>query len=324
VWELVAEKWNDIDFSFQTASIGQFHSDFSDSKFMFHTDVENMMPATPEKCEQKYQSMVSELNKRIEKWERSGQGDGGEQSYDEEEEEIRVPTSDGYGSLRDRNQGALDKVHAFFEYNQSYLIYLWYMIDTHGLLGSSLQRLCDDIGSNNGAIGVPSVFEIDGDEEEQSMEVTMATGTSSGQQTVLSQSISVLGKCSIEAAKIEADQKEKSRISRIEAAKIEADQKEKSRISRMHTASLEADQQEKNRIHHRAENLRNGIDTLKVEKRKLRLEKVDTDPSKVAKLIFLEEEILEITMDIRKKEAELESMLRTPPRSNRTPESAKK
>ena len=307
VWELVAEKWNDIDFSFQTASIGQFHSDFSDSKFMFHTDVENMMPATPEKCEQKYQSMVSELNKRIEKWERSGQGDGGEQSYDEEEEEeIRAPTSEGYGSLRDRNQGALDKVHAFFEYNQSYLIYLWYMIDTHGLLGSSLQRLCDDIGSNNGAIGVPSVFEIDGDEEEQSMEVTMATGTSSGQQTVLSQSISVLGKCSIEAAKIEADQKEKSRI------------------SRMHTASLEADQQEKNRIHHRAENLRNGIDTLKVEKRKLRLEKVDTDPSKVAKLIFLEEEILEITMDIRKKEAELESMLRTPPRSNRTPESAKK
>jgi hypothetical protein len=92
----------------------------------------------------------------------------------------------------------------------------------------------------------------------------------------------------------------------------------------MHTASLEADQQEKNRIHHRAENLRNGIDMLKVEKRKLRLEKVDTDPSKVAKLLFLEEEILEINMDIRKKETELESMLCTPPRSNRTPESAKK
>jgi hypothetical protein len=92
----------------------------------------------------------------------------------------------------------------------------------------------------------------------------------------------------------------------------------------MHTASLEADQQEKYRIHHRAENLRNGIDMLKVEKRKLGLEKVDTDPSKVAKLLFLEEEIIEIAMDIRKKEAELESMLRTPPRSNRTPESAKK
>jgi hypothetical protein len=77
------------------------------------------------------------------------------------------------------------------------------MIDTHGLLGSSLQRLCDDIGSNNGAIGVPSVFEIDGDEEEQSMEVSTATGSlSGGQKTVLSESISGLGKCSIEAAKI--------------------------------------------------------------------------------------------------------------------------
>jgi hypothetical protein len=303
VWELAAEKWNDIDFSFQTASIGQLHSDFTDSKFMFHTDVENMMPATPEKCEQKYQSMVSELNKRIEKWERSGQGDGGEQSYDEEEEEeIRAPTSEGYGSLRDRNQGALDKVHAFFEYNQSYLIYLWHMIDTHGLLGSSLQRLCDDIGATNGSSGVPSVFEVDVDGEEERSTVS----TNGEQSTGLESNISGLGKFGLEAARIEAEQHERNRLARLQ------------------TASIDADQQEKNRLHERAENLRNRIHSLTLEKRKLGLQRVDTEPEKKAKLDFLSQEIDELTIDIKQKQEELESILRTPPRNNRTPESAKK
>jgi hypothetical protein len=170
VWELVSKKWNDIDFSFQTACIGHLHSDFTESKFHFHSDVENMMIATPEKCEQKYQSMVSELSKRIEKWEQSGQGDGGEQAYKNDdgndiEEEIRVPTSEGYGVIiKERSQGALDKIHVFFEYNQSYLIYLWYSIDCHGLLGSSLQQLSEDICATNGATGVPSVLEIVDDE----------------------------------------------------------------------------------------------------------------------------------------------------------------
>lgn len=65
---------------------------------------------------------------------------------------------------------------------------------------------------------------------------------------------------------------------------------------------------------------------LKVEKRKMGLERVQTPstPSKVAKLSFLDDEINEIASDIRKKEAELESILLTPQRHNRTPESANK
>jgi hypothetical protein len=303
VWELVSEKWNDIDFSYETACIG-LHSDFSTSKFQFHTDVENMMVATPEKCEQKFQSMMSELNKRIEKWERSGQGDGGEQAfedYDDEDGDIRVPSSEGYGILKGRDQGALDKIHAFFEYNQSYLIYLWYMVESHGLLGSSLQRLSEDIGATNGSSGVPSVFEIDVDVEEE----RSTASTNGGQSTGLDSSISGFGKFGLEAARIEAQQHEKNRLARLQ------------------TASIDADQQEKNRLHERAENLRNRIHSLQLEKRKLGLERVDTVPEKKSKLDFLSQEIDELTMDIKQKEEELESILRTPPRNNRTPESAK-
>jgi hypothetical protein len=141
--------------------------------------------------------MVSELNKRIEKWEQSGQGEGGEQAYENDdgndiEQEIRVPTSEGYGVIKDRSQGALNKIHAFFEYNQSYLIYLWYSIDCylwysidcHGLLGSSLQRLSEDICATNGATGVPSVFEIVDDEEG----VESTTGGSLNSSKALSES----------------------------------------------------------------------------------------------------------------------------------------
>jgi hypothetical protein len=41
----------------------------------------------------------------------------------------------------------------------------------------------------------------------------------------------------------------------VEAARIEADQLEKNRVSQVYTATLEAEQQEKNRIHQRAKNL---------------------------------------------------------------------
>jgi hypothetical protein len=251
--------------------------------------------------------MMSELNKRIEKWERSGQGEGGEQAYDDDDDgdgevENRVPSSEGYGSLKDRSQGALDKVHAFFEYNQSYLIYLWYVMDCYGLLGSSLQRLNEDSAATNGASGVPSVFEIDDEDDAGSSTVSSTQGSAVG----LSASISGLSQVNLAAAKMEAEQRERNRL------------------SKWQTATLEAEQQEKNRVHERAENLRKGIDLLKVEKRKLGLERVDTDPSKAAKLSFLEEEISDIQVDIKKKEIELESLVLTPLRHNRTPESAKK
>jgi hypothetical protein len=51
----------------------------------------------------------------------------------------------------------LDQRHAFFEYEQQYLLYLWYMLEKHDLLGCSLQRLDDGVSAGDGGRSVPSI-----------------------------------------------------------------------------------------------------------------------------------------------------------------------
>ena len=50
-----------------------------------------MHPATAEKCEEKWQTLNLQLNCLIQKWEQSGQGDGG--FFGEEEEDTLVVNS---------------------------------------------------------------------------------------------------------------------------------------------------------------------------------------------------------------------------------------
>jgi hypothetical protein len=102
-------------------------------------------------------------------WERSGQGDGGlaepeggsedgSSSSSRSGECSATSTSGGavrrFGTLIKRKRDAMmDQVHSFAPSSQSYLLYLWRMLDKHGLLGSSLQRLDDEISKS-----VPSVL----------------------------------------------------------------------------------------------------------------------------------------------------------------------
>jgi hypothetical protein len=89
----------------------------------------------------------------------------------------------------------------------------------------------------------------------------------------------------------------------------------------MSVARLSAEQQEKNRSHERAENLRQGIDKLKVEKRHLCIDMLSNKKNKPL-YDYLKEQVHEIEKDAEKKEAELLGLLGTPKRNNRTPESA--
>jgi hypothetical protein len=114
-----------------------------------------MAPATPDKCRDKFSNRMVQLTRVITNWEKSGQGDGGHSNEDEDEEEKSEDVV--FGSLRNRSAGALDQREQFVEYNQSYLLYLWHMLDKHGLFVSSLQMLNCDVAAGNGATGVPSV-----------------------------------------------------------------------------------------------------------------------------------------------------------------------
>ena len=73
---MVAEKWNDESFS-PTTSVKDTHSDFRRPISIPFDVVSNLSPATPEKVEEKWNSMNLALKRGITNWERSGQGDGG-------------------------------------------------------------------------------------------------------------------------------------------------------------------------------------------------------------------------------------------------------
>ena len=86
VWYMVAEKWNDESFS-PTTSVKDSHSDFSWPIAIPWDTVEKLLPATPEKVEEIWNSMNLALKRGISNWERSGQGDGGYTGEDDDDEE---------------------------------------------------------------------------------------------------------------------------------------------------------------------------------------------------------------------------------------------
>jgi hypothetical protein len=115
--------------------------------------------ATAETAEDRWGGMVLALNRIIKNWKRSGQGDSG---FQEE-------TDDGdvyYGALADCSQEALDNRANFIkDGKESYLLYFWELIDSHGLLASAMQKLNDRVRATNGAAEVPSVvFQSRGDD----------------------------------------------------------------------------------------------------------------------------------------------------------------
>jgi hypothetical protein len=53
-------------------------------------------------------------------------------------------------------QRALDLLQNFFDDRNTYLLYLWNVLDDHDLVQSSMQQLLVGIGSGNGSTEVPS------------------------------------------------------------------------------------------------------------------------------------------------------------------------
>jgi hypothetical protein len=161
VWYMVAEKWNNKSFS-PTTSVKDTHSDFSRPIPIPFDAISNLSPATPEKVEEKWNSMNLALKRKITNWERSGQGDGGYIDNDSNSYHTDNDDEDGneefqFGQLEGRPQHALDLRRNFFDDRNSYLLYLWDILDEHNLVQSSMQQLLHGIGSDNGSNGVPSV-----------------------------------------------------------------------------------------------------------------------------------------------------------------------
>ena len=143
IWHLLADKWNDQYFAPETVAMPELHTDFTFSDIILHADVANLIPATAEKVEDKWSAMVLEMNRCIANWQKSGQGEGGIDDFDN-------LMDHEFGRLENRSQHALASRQSFFKDRQVYLLYLWEMLNRHDLLGSALQRLNNSVLSANG------------------------------------------------------------------------------------------------------------------------------------------------------------------------------
>jgi hypothetical protein len=209
VWDLISHKWNDKSFEPTTYSLLSLHSDFDEERLFFH-QVESMSKADPVRVKKKFSNMIVELGRIIGNWERSGQGDEGVEPPPHPDDEERKPGGALHGSLENRSTLALSKLPNFFKASQLYLLYLWQLLYTHKLLGTTLQRLSAMVSSGNGGLGVPSVIlpKRRGPADDESDTGTIASSITSmlvNHTSLMSQGLRVCAESNIEAAKIACD-----------------------------------------------------------------------------------------------------------------------
>lgn len=148
-YEIIADKWNDPDFH-PVTQVSNCHVDFASSIDLCHSKVASLTPADAIGVQNRLSSMRVTLLRIIEKWEQSGQGDGGRADETEEEQLFR------WGQLEGRPQEALDTRENFLCGNPSWYLYLWEITDTYQLLDSTLQRLSEGVGASD-ATSIASV-----------------------------------------------------------------------------------------------------------------------------------------------------------------------
>jgi len=139
------------------------HSDFAVSFMVPHEQVkDDMVEATPERCQGKMSNMIVEMNQMISDLEQSGQGYGGV----EPATPVRTEQDTNFGSFENRSTAALDLRSSFLRDRPIYIGYMWHLLNKHHLLYSSLQQLADTVAARNGARGVPSVILQEGEEDD--------------------------------------------------------------------------------------------------------------------------------------------------------------
>jgi hypothetical protein len=184
------------------------HSDFAVSDFILYIEVAGLTPATAEKVEDKWGTMILEMNRCIANWQKSGQGECGIDDADNEHDRE-------FGRLDNRNQHALASRQKFFTDRQLYLLYLWEMLQRHDLLGLALQRLNNSVSSANGSSGVPSVVrQNNNNDDDDSLSNKTSPPSAGGNSAIVSlgKSIEKHGQTLVDIAKIDAEEKEKDRL----------------------------------------------------------------------------------------------------------------
>jgi hypothetical protein len=238
-----------------------------------HVEVANLTPATAEKVEDKWSSMILEMNRCIANWQKSGQGEGGIDDADNVSDRE-------FGSLSNRSQHALATRETFFKDRQLYLLYLWCMLDKHALLGSALQKLNNSVSATNGAGGVPSVVRaVNKDADDGSASSSRSSTGNSTTIASLGKSIEKHGQSLVAAARMETEDREKERV-RKDKSEIRGAIRELSREKRSLSLQYHSEMQKRNKF--MADSIMEQLNDIQmdIEKNEALLESMTATPKK--------------------------------------------
>ncbi len=123
--------WNNENFAPLTMELSpKLSTHFVVSRVITFDPCSELTAATPEKCANKFSTMLVELQRLIGRWSLSDKGDEDLDGHTAEEED--------FGSLH-CSQGALDSHANFLGTSQLYILYLWKFLDVYDLLRTSFQ-----------------------------------------------------------------------------------------------------------------------------------------------------------------------------------------
>lgn len=154
-YEMIASRWNSNTFNPQTM-ISNSHYDFQQEQDIGFKACSDFSRANAIKVKDKLARMKNDLTVIIQKWERSGQGDGGfEEEKDDEDDdpEINQVGDDpqekfDWGRSKGR-RGAFDCRESFLGHYPSYLLYFWDVLDQTDLFNTTMNRLSDETGASS-------------------------------------------------------------------------------------------------------------------------------------------------------------------------------
>ena len=139
-YEVISSKWNDPSFNPQTIT-SHSHPDFANPIDLSFIHVSGLIPAEAVTTQNRLSTIRVTLLRIIDRWEQSGQGDGGRHA----EAVSEIPGA--WGSLEGRSQEALDNRANFLGGSPTWYLYFWEMADRYQLLDSTLQRFSEAIGA---------------------------------------------------------------------------------------------------------------------------------------------------------------------------------
>ena len=292
VWELVADKWNDIEFEPETEVFEELHSEYSRPIKIPHHKVALLSLATPDKVQEKISTMNVLLQRLIRNWERSGQGDGGIDVINDGDELV----DHEFGQLTNRSRGALHTRAAFLGTNQPYHLYFWEMLDKYQLLSTSFSELSSKMSSKNGGNGVPLAIK------------------SYGKDVDVDSDIDAIDFLDVLSSSIEASSQKSKRKDSSSATKKSKHSYRKNHTSSIDNFSLGLERlAQSNIISSRMDmsaTLRTNILSLESKLRGLDMALMDDpNPRKKAKL---EEQMTAIEAEVTKLKSELNNIVATP------------